>query len=596
MERWNRSEAPAHGSGHLCRLLALLAVVVATIVCASAGSAKVFGVGEVDGILDLTLAYGLVARTESRDRDFVGIGNGGRALSVNADDGTLNYDTGLIANEVRLNADLTLVWRNFGAFVRGYGFYDFETDLSDREHSDLSSDADRLVGSGGRLQEYYVSARFTPWSTPVQLRVGDQIINWGEGHFLRFGTDIINPVDFASLLQPTASTRDFFVPQGMIWAASNVTETLAIEAFYQYRWEEIIDPPVGWFFSANDLIGGDGPNFAMAGGGRFSDLGTDLDEAFPEESMLSGPLGFDRTFMRIPSAGRRKPRDQGQFGVTLQALIPALNASNFGLHFINYHSRLPLVSGITADQDAIDLAVSIGATGPTEDQATLALGELSNQTRYVVDYPEDIRMLGASFNTATETTGTLIAAEVSHHFNWPVQVFREVVLAGALSPIVEGLAGEVPRLGGSQLVSGIDTTHKTQLSLNLAQALGAQLGSSRSLLSFDVGWVHFDGLSKDSLFDEDSWGYKILATLSYEGVWGGLEIAPFVNFTHDVSGVTPGPARAFIEERKTITLGVAFNYTNTITARLTYVNFFDGKPLNAGVDRDFLSFNIRYYY
>ena len=41
---------------------------------------------------------------------------------------------------------------------------------------------------------------------------------------------------------------------------------------------------------------------------------------------------------------------------------------------------------------------------------------------------------------------------------------------------------------------------------------------------------------------------------------------------------------------------MTLNYINTITANLTYVSFFDGKPLNAGVDRDFLSFNIRYYY
>jgi hypothetical protein len=63
-----------------------------------------------------------------------------------------------------------------------------------------------------------------------------------------------------------------------------------------------------------------------------------------------------------------------------------------------------------------------------------------------------------------------------------------------------------------------------------------------------------------------------------------------------VSGVTPGPAGAFLEDQKSVSAGVTLNYTNTITANLTYVSFFGGKPLNANVDRDFLSFNIRYYY
>ena len=41
---------------------------------------------------------------------------------------------------------------------------------------------------------------------------------------------------------------------------------------------------------------------------------------------------------------------------------------------------------------------------------------------------------------------------------------------------------------------------------------------------------------------------------------------------------------------------MTFNYTNRITSSLSYLNFFDGDPLNASVDRDFLSFSIRYFY
>ena len=63
------------------RFLLLIFAVVA--LGPAAANAKVFDVGEVDGILDVTLAYGLLARTQSRDLDFVGIGNGGRADSVN---------------------------------------------------------------------------------------------------------------------------------------------------------------------------------------------------------------------------------------------------------------------------------------------------------------------------------------------------------------------------------------------------------------------------------------------------------------------------------------------------------------------------------
>jgi hypothetical protein len=562
---------------------------------AGSASAKVFDVGPVDGILDLTLAYGVMSRTQSRDLDFVGFANGGNAPSVNLDDGSLNYDKGLFSNEIRLSGDLTLLWRNFGVFVRGFGFYDFETELDDRERTDLSEEAHRLVGSGGKLQEYYLSAHFAPKGLPIQLRVGNQIINWGEGSFLRFGTDIVNPIDFVSLLRPTASVRDVFVPQGMIWAASNVTELIAIEGFYQYEWEPVIDVPVGYFFSADDLIGGDGTHKYVTGAGRYSDLGTNLDEEF---GLPPGTGGFDENFMRVPSAGQIDADSQGQFGFTVRLLLPDLNSSSFRLHFVNYHARLPLISGIAPNQAAIDAAA--GFSDGTNDEKTIALGTLSNAARYLVTYPEDIQMLGASLNGVLPRIGTLAGIEFSHHFNWPTQILTDGVIERSLSPLRNALYPDDPAFqdpaAANQFISGIDESHKTQLSVSLAQAFGPQLWSSQSLLAFDAGWVHFDHIAESPAFDDDSWGYSITGLLSYDGILGGVNLEPFFVFTHDVSGVTPGPAGAFLEDQKSISAGVSLNWTNTITANLTYVSFFDGKPLNAGIDRDFLTFNIRYYY
>jgi hypothetical protein len=571
---------------------ALPELLVILVLTSFPARGAVFDAGPVDGILDLTFAYGLMVRTQERDLDFVGIANGGRAESVNFDDGSLNYDRGVFANELRLSADLTLGWRNFGFFIRGFGFYDFETQLNDRERTDLSHDARRLVGSGGNLQEYYFSAQFAPAGVPFQLRVGDQIINWGSGGFLRFGADVVNPLDLVSLTSPTASARDIFVPQGMVWLGVNVSELVAVEAFYQYDWEPVIDPPVGHFFSADDLIGGDGTNKYVTyftEGGEFSDLGTHLEQ-------FGGPPGsFDPNFMRVPSAGKNDPRDQGQYGFTLRMLLPSWNTSSLRVHFINYHSRLPIISGIAANQAAIDDAAN-AATG-SENDRTLALGRLSNATHYGVDYPEDIKMLGLSFDSVLPYTGTLAGIEISHHFNWPVQKAPDEVIEAALSPLRNSLNGDPPGpVGANQVVSGLDETHKTQVALELLQEFGPALGWVNSLLALNVGWVHFDDLKEDDLFDEDSFGYSIFASVTYSGVFGGLTLEPFLAFTHDFSGFTPGPAGAFLEDRKSLSAGVSANFTNTITANLSYVSFFGGKPLNASVDRDFLSFNIRYHY
>ena len=66
------------------------------------------------------------------------------------DDGDLNQDPGLVSNMLRTTGEVTLRWRNFGAYVRGFGFYDFEQELNDRARTQLSGKA-RNVPVGKRL-------------------------------------------------------------------------------------------------------------------------------------------------------------------------------------------------------------------------------------------------------------------------------------------------------------------------------------------------------------------------------------------------------------------------------------------------------------
>jgi hypothetical protein len=350
----------------------------------------------------------------------------------------------------------------------------------------------------------------------------------------------------------------------------------------------------------------------MTGGGQYSDLGTDLDAAF-------GPLpddipDFDPLFMRIPADARHEPRSQGQYGFTVQAFVPALNTSKIAVHFINYHSRLPLISGVAADpadfdtsQEAVerlrdDLLLEDPSRDPEDalDAAeTLTIGRFANEAHYFASYPEDIRMLGVTFNTATLRSGTLVAAELSHHFNWPVQIPKEEVLTASLSAIEFTDAfgrTSLGAYGADEVVRGFANTGKTQLSVSLAQLFGRRLGASQSLLAVDFGWVHFHDLPESHPRDDDSWGYRLLGQLTYDGVLGGLRLQPYAIWTHDVSGDTPGPAGAFLERRKSVSVGLAVNYTNRVTTDLTYVTFFGDNPLNLTADRDLVQFSLRYYY
>ena len=584
--------------------------------------AKDFRAGPLEGFFDVTLSYGATYRVEDTDDALVGIGNGGDSSDANADDGTLNYDRGLVSNMAAFNTELTLKYENFGVFVKTIGFYDWEQEEGDREHRRFDERALDHIGSDVEVRDFFFSGKFSWGGMPLHVRVGDQVINWGESTFVREGVDTINPVDGIAALQPARSRRDARVPQGMLWAAANVTETFSVEAFYQYDWQGVTLPAVGTFFSTNDLIGVSATGFAQLNGGQFTDLGTDLDGAF---GLPAGTLGFDPAFQQIPERGREKPRDSGQFGVGILAITQGANALKFGLHFVRYHSRLPLIGGLTADPASVAatdpirvtdaanaLVPAFAATGLGADAAqsaadqtatSLALSSYANAAGYFSEYPEGIEMWAATFNTATLRTGTLVSAEISHHRNYPFQIAIGDVFNAVLSPVLfDGrfAAGSLGAYGAEQRVQGYTRLDRSQLAVSLTQLLGPRLGAAQSVLLFDGAYIHVHGMpgrGKPALNapgggDADSWGYRIVGQLEYASVFGGLNLLPRIAFVHDVDGFTPAPVATFREDRKAFVVGLRGEFINRFVADIGYTRFFGGGASNNLIDRDFIQFSF----
>jgi hypothetical protein len=610
-------------------------VFALAVVGAAPAAARTFQVGEVEGTANLELSYGLLARVEGRDADLVAIANGGKAASANWDDGDLNYGKGIVSNMVQASLELTARWRLLGAYVRGLAFYDFETELANRERTDLSHGADAYVGENISIPEYYLEANFRAGGMPAHVRLGSQVLNWGESTFLRFGVQSETPLDIAAGLRAASSPRDVEIPQNMLWASANVTEELAIEAFYQYEWQQVRTSPVGWYFSDNDAIGSGGLNAAMLGSGLFSDQGTDLDAAF---RLPAGTLGFDRDFMRVPGRGTNQPSNQGQGGFTAQLILPRLNSTKLAFHFLNYHSRLPILNARAADAAAVaatspaavaaraaalapiyageGLPPAQAAAAAASAASTLAIGEYASAASYSAVYPENIQMVGVSFNTATLRTGTLLSGEVSHHFGFPFQILLADVFNAALSPIEFNPTfgqGPLGHVGPGQVVSGVKRLDKTQVELGLRQLLGPRLGASQTILGADFGYVHvYDmpgrnhlrlsapGVTGPSDFDHlpdaDSWGYRLLAALNYDNVFGGLSVQPYVAWFQDVTGTTPTPGGAFVAGRKAFNVGVSVDYTNTWLLQLSYTNLFGAGRFNLVHDRDFVHAQLTYFY
>ncbi|MEP6880902.1 MAG: DUF1302 family protein, partial [Dokdonella sp.] len=92
-----------------------------------------------------------------------------------------------------------------------------------------------------------------------------------------------------------------------------------------------------------------------------------------------------------------------------------------------------------------------------------------------------------------------------------------------------------------------------------------------------------------------SWGYRLAAKATYENVWGtAISLAPRVAFYHDVNGTTPGPGGSFVEDRKSVSVGVEANYLSKWVFDMAYTNFFGAGSYNLIRDRDFVQIAARY--
>ena len=464
----------------------LLATAIATVIAAgfaAPASAVPIQTDNWTGSWDTTVSYGAIWRVQSPDCRLIANANGGCGRSANNDDGNLNFDTGLVSSAIKATSEIQLNFRDsWGIFARGTAFHDGEA--GDTNRTDISDGGLDRVEQGGRMLDYFVYVPFTLGSMPGEFRIGDQVISWGESTFIQGGVNLTNPVDVGKLRVPGAELKEALVPQGMAYFNLSPTVNFSIEAYYQYVWENVVPDPVGSYFATSDLAG-KGAAKAMLGFGAWSDLGTDWT-----------PLGgtFDPDFVFVPRGEGPEPDDGGQYGLALRYFAEnIMGGMEFGIYYLRYHSRLPVVSGLTGTQAgfgnavgvataaqaaAIGLAsglsfdaavntataqgmsaaaaaggnvaqarvreratvaantfLSLGSTGVAALANAFAQDELAQTSRYFLEYPEDLDLYGVSFSGYLFNTGIAWQGEVSYKPDSPMQVDDVELLFAALSPL-----------------------------------------------------------------------------------------------------------------------------------------------------------------
>lgn len=623
--------------------LAALPLAIGLASFSGSASAASFNIGPIDAQLDTQLSIGASMSTAGRDKRLYFLrSEGGEAAARTSDDGRLNYDKGDVFSKIfKGSHDLELRYGDSGAFIRGNYWYDFETKDGSQRFYDISDSGRHPLqkGSGIQLLDAFVYHNYSIGNNPGNVRLGRQVVSWGEGVFIQNGINSINPVDASAFRRPGAELKEGLMPVEMLYFSQGLTENLSMEAFYQLKWHGTVADNCGTFFSTTDVA-------ARGCNDRLVYSGEDFPHGDPRLSQ--GPMGTTTYIVRTQKD--KEASDSGQFGVAFRWFAPALNNTEFGFYAMNYHSRNPFYSNVRGDfavnaGTAAALAAAAGQAGAAGDlalaqqlglqaqgaAAAAAAGVVQGYdgsmgaAGYFFDHPEDIRLYGVSFGT--DIGGVSVAGELSYRPNMPIQINTGDLSAAALNTGYDdshrNYAGWDPVSGEIQ---GYDRKEFWQASMSAVHFIDRVMGASRLALVGEVGANYISGIGsgngttkygRDSLFGQSpdangncrsnnadnphgaswcendgfftdfSWGYRLRASLDYSNVIAGINLSPNMAFSHDVEGYSPN----FNENAKSVSIGLNADYANKYNASISYTNFFDGK-YNTLVDRDFAAVSV----
>lgn len=598
-----------------------------------------FTIADHEGKLDTFVTFGIVQRIQSRDEALVSQGNGGNGLSSNIDDGNLNYERGDLVSAIAfVNQDLQIGSPDYGVFARGLYFFDtVNTDFDEpaRAGGKRPGAVQRLIGSDAQLLDAYAYVNFDLGDYPFSLRVGRQVISWGESTFIQFGVNQANTYDLTKLRFAGAELRNVFSPVNMVYLQTELGQDTGLSMFYLLDRRELIADPQGSYYSPLDGLGVGGTFLAVES--RF----------FNQNDLPDGYKIF-----RKPD---RRAREDGQFGFALTHLVPEFGGIEFGLYFLNVHSMLPVTSGysMSAEQFAQLNELAGGIQDPTGLSGVLLIRGLLNPESltpgqvetlraarlgvggYQLEYPEDVKIYGLSFNT-TLPFGVALQGEFSYTQDQVFQIDDYELVYHGLSPVTQ-LAGPVGgtafalffpdnQLGRNttpgEYFQGYRRFDMLQLQLTGTYLFGPRnpFFAQQWLLLVEAGVTYIPDLPEkrelrfegpgtfekggtegvsDAYYSESfGWGYRILTQLNYPNLFGsGWGFNPQLTFFHDVNGTPAGPARSFTEDTMQSALSLRFDYGGAWTLDLSWVSYFgigEYRDTNLLHDRDLLAFTVKY--
>jgi len=384
----------------------------------------------------------------------------------------------------------------------------------------------KLHGKQAEILDAFVFGNGRIGDMPASVRVGKHTLLWGES--LLLATNGISygqaPLDIIKAQSaPGSQAKELFMPVGQISGQLQPNADLSLASYVQYDWRKSRLPAAGSYFSSADILD--------AGG----------------ERLLLGPQPGP-VFLRGTDA---TARDGGQWGLSARYYAKALD-TEFGVYYLRFNDKLPQVY-----------------TRPSEGS-------------YVLVYPEDIRVLGASFSTVVGATN--VAGEIHMRRNTPLASVPLAVPSGT------------PADNRNNPLYAVGNTVHAQVSIIYPLTTTALWDGGT--ISAEVGGLYRTSVTRnagnlDPASDRGASGFSVLFTPSYFQVLPDMDLSVPVSLGYNVKGKTPVTSAFNGDKAGTFSIGLNAEYQKTWNAALQYTNYFGGTAAQPIKDRDFISLSIQ---
>lgn len=531
-----------------------LATLLALSTAAHDAGAATFDVGDVKASLDSTVSVGLGLRTKSPACDLVtqgATGDGAPAgclapTSLLGDQGDLNYGKGdLFTAYLKGSHELLLKipddwkvmtrvnWVRDFAATETTGITSATTPPTVRDGQ--PADARRDLRFKARLLDLWVSKSLQVGDQEARIRVGNQVVSWGESLFLPGGINSTNAMDIMRLSQPGTQLKEVFLPAPMVSVASGVGGGVNVEGYYQWKWNASYFPPTGSYWSVVNGLGRGHDEYGLA----------DV-----------------------------RARDDGQWGLALR-WQPDGTQLNLGAYAMNYHDKVPQFS------TNIHGTGLVGWTYPEDRKlfgasANFPVGDLAVGTE--LSYrPKDAVALNSAVSGCASQNGNCWVDEA--RWQWHLtgilsltpstgKWLLDALHADTATLLAESVVIRYPHLrrtyGGDPISAGGWGWGQETNPAGTPVPVGT---ANSSGFNFDFSWV-YDGT-----------------------LLPGWQVVPEVYYFQALSGRTPNTSALFMKGAKSVnfTLGFIQNPANWQFA-LNYAKFMGGSsPFDQPLaDRDFV--------